>query len=162
MNDRASFLKRLHEAAHWEAYVAAEFTREGFHVLLGPCKRLKGQDFSQSIDLRVTSDPPYTDIYDWHPVEVKSSWIKVDEDNHVLVCAEKSFDNHAGANATTLYANWVFVSPQTGLKVCFPKGTPIIRGKQQWDTQRNQIYGVIKAERKHLIPFRDLCKYLKA
>lgn len=157
------FIERLHIAAHWEAYVASAFTREGFHVLLGPTHVGKPEDFAQSIDLRIASEEPKIGPdgeYDWAHVEVKGTAPRV-ENGLVLICSEYSFDNKNGPEGTELYAHFVFCSPKSGKMFALLEGTPIIRGHTQTDSIRGQTYNVIKAESRYLIPFQDLCKALR-
>lgn len=159
---RDNFLERLYEAAHWEAYVASAFTREGYYTILGPTHPGDPKDFAQSIDLRVhdgSEGLPGTDPAEWQGVEVKGSAPRV-SDGLVLLCSESSFKNKAGPSER-LYAHFVFCSPKTGKMWAVLEGTPVIRGHTQTDSVRGHTYNVIKAEAKYIIPFSDLCKALR-
>jgi hypothetical protein len=160
----ADFIERLYIAAHWEAYVASAFTREGFHVILGPAR--VGPDpkvYAQSIDLHVChrNDPddlPHIESGAWQPVEVKGTAPRV-ENGLVLVCSEHTFNNKTKED--DLYATYVFCSPKTGKMWGLLDGTPIIRGHTQTDSYRGSTYNVIKADARNLIPFSDIAKALR-
>lgn len=155
MGMKRTFDERLDEGAFWEAYVASKFTREGFHVLLGPMHRGKWNEFANSIDLQISQGRPGT-IQD---VEVKGSYPRV-QDDLMLVCSESSFDNKAKGKME-LYAHFVFASPKTGKLYCVLQGTPIVRGLTHTDSERGKTYNVIKVHKTTCIPWEAFIKAIR-
>lgn len=150
------FISRLHESAHWEAYVAAAFTREGFFVRLSP-NRL-GWEYQGNIDLHVALDEKGP----WAPVEVKGSGPRV-ENGLVLLCAEKAFSKHVALNVPSpaLYAHWVFCNPLTGKMSGAVSGVPVSLGHLQEDTARMQVYAVVKMAEEALWSWEKLIVFVK-
>lgn len=163
-----SFKQRLHEAALWEAWVAATLTRAGLYVLNYPCsvddkKDLTDPDLVVAVELEHL-DGPGKDARAID-VEVKGLGLTfLDPETYpfaeLLVCSRSSFMRKWPKTNKT-GRDFLYVSRPTGSIVWLPVGTQVTFS-ETFDQERGELYKTAKTPSSNLRPVIDFVEMIKS